>query len=448
LQKILLFKNISNFTQEEIMKTQNKVFLATAVLMALYSTPGWSEPRLKLTQSDAQDEIVRLKKNIETNYRDIKSINDLGVVHLKSGHYGKAIAQFKKALEVAPRYTLGPVLSGNIYTDAENYQGKIKEFQEVIKMNREYARSNNYLGLAYLQQKNYSTAKFSLLEAVKINPKYAKAHNNLGVLYEETGETVKAIESYQTAHRVDPDNPDSLFNLGLAYDVLEDGENSVFYMVLAKKTHERKSGQEGIDRISDKLDHLWAKYADNTENESVASLDSNITGGAGSPTNTFKNQTSITSSVSSFTPLDLSQTSGTIGASISYETPRALTVKLKPQSDLTILPVTPVSENHQGKTNSGSVPITPVELHKLGEIEGSMITSALSENNELTAESNIKESTFNDSQGTYTHPGVLSESEEKVETAATPSKDIEKKVDTQKPQKKTWVSDWVFDYPK
>jgi tetratricopeptide (TPR) repeat protein len=430
------------------MKNPSKVLLATAVLMALHSTVGWSEPILKATQSDTKDEIIRLKKNIEKNYRDIKSLNDLGIVHLKLGQFDKAIIQFKKALEVEPHYTLGPVLFGNVYTDAENYQGKIKEFQEVIKANRQYARAHNYLGLAYLQQKNYLTAKHFLLESIKINPKYAKAHNNLGVLYEEMGDTAKAIESYQTAHRVDPENPESLFNLGLAYDVLEDGENSVRYMVLAKKTHERKSGQEGIDRISDKLDHLWAKYADNTENESVASLDTNITGDAGSPTNTYKSQTSITSSTSSFAPLDLSHTSGKTGASISYENPRALTVNLKPQSDQAMFPIKSASEDDQVKIDDGPMPMKPVELHKVGKIESSTITSAFPDKNELTAEANIKESSFTDSQGTYSHPGVLSESQEKIETAATPSKDIEKKVVVQKPKKKTWVSDWVFDYPK
>jgi tetratricopeptide (TPR) repeat protein len=430
------------------MKKPSKVLLATAVLMALHSTPGWSEPSLKLTQSDVRDEIARLKKNIATNYRDIKSINDLGVVHLKRGHYEKAIAQFKRALEVAPRYTLGPVLSGNIYTDAENYQGKIKEFQEVIKTNREYARAHNYLGLAYLQQKNYSTAKYSLLESIKINPKYAKAHNNLGVLYEEMGDTAKAIESYQMAHRVDPENPESLFNLGLAYDVLEDGENSVRYMVLAKKTYERNPDQKGIARISDKLDQLWAKYADNPETQSVASLDTNITGDAGSPAKIYTSQATITSSVSPLTPLDLSRSSRNTGASISYETPQALTVNLKPQSDLTMLPIIPVAENYEGKIIGESVSIKPVEIQKEGGAKGSTITSAFPEKNELTAEANIKESTFTDSQGAYTHPKVLSESQEKVETAATPSKDIEQKVVAQKPKKKTWVSDWVFDYPK
>ena len=137
------------------MKNPSKVILATAAFLTFHSMPSWSEPTLQATQSGSQEEISRLEKNIEKNYRDIKSINDLGVVQLKLGHYDEAITQFKKALEIDPLYTLGPVLSGNIYTDAENYQDKIKEFQKVIEMNREYARAHNYLGLAYLQQKKY-----------------------------------------------------------------------------------------------------------------------------------------------------------------------------------------------------------------------------------------------------------------------------------------------------
>ena len=58
----------------------------------------------------------------------------------------------------------------------------------------------------------------------------------------------------------------------------------------------------------------------------------------------------------------------------------------------------------------------------------------MAKEDELTAGANIEVSTFTDSRGTYAHPGSSSESEEKV--------------DAQKPKKKTWVSDWVFDYPK
>ena len=416
------------------MKNPSIALLATAALITLHSTPSWSEPTLQTTQSGSQEEIIRLEKNINKNYRDIKSINDLGVVQLKLGHYDEAITQFKKALEIDPPYTLGPLFSGNIYTDAEVYQDKIKEFQKVIKMNREYARAHNYLGLAYLQQKNYLTAKYFLLESIKINPKYAKAHNNLGVLYEEMGETAKAIESYQMAQKIDPANPDSLFNLGLAYDSLKDGEHSVRYMALAKKAHEKNPSQKGIDRISDKLDQLRAKYADNSKTESVVSLDSNVTGDAGSSPNTSANQTSIISSP--FTPLDLSQTSNSIGSSIAYETPKALTVNLKPHLDLSTLPINPIAENLQDQVKDESISENSVEELKVGKED------------ELTAEAGIKESTFTGSRGTYTHPGISSESEEKVEIASSASPEVKKKVIAQKPEKKTWVSDWVFDYPK
>ena len=416
------------------MKNPSIALLATAALITLHSTPSWSEPTLQTTQSGSQEEIIRLEKNINKNYRDIKSINDLGVVQLKLGHYDEAITQFKKALEIDPPYTLGPLFSGNIYTDAEVYQDKIKEFQKVIKMNREYARAHNYLGLAYLQQKNYLTAKYFLLESIKINPKYAKAHNNLGVLYEEMGETAKAIESYKMAQKIDPANPDSLFNLGLAYDSLKDGEHSVRYMALAKKAHEKNPSQKGIDRISDKLDQLRAKYADNSKTESVVSLDSNVTGDAGSPPNTSANQTSIISSP--FTLLDLSQTSNSIGSSIAYETPKVLTVNLKPHLDLSTLPINPIAENLQDQVKDESISENSVEGLKVGKED------------ELTAEAGIKESTFTGSQGTYTHLGISSESEEKVEIASSTSPDVKKKVIAKKPEKKTWVSDWVFDYPK
>ena len=116
------------------MKNPSIALLATAALITLHSTPSWSEPTLQTTQSGSQEEIIRLEKNINKNYRDIKSINDLGVVQLKLGHYDKAITQFQKALEIDPPYTLGPLFSGNIYTDAEVYQDKIKEFQSLLHL--------------------------------------------------------------------------------------------------------------------------------------------------------------------------------------------------------------------------------------------------------------------------------------------------------------------------
>ena len=106
------------------MLNPRKVLLAVAVLMILSSAQGWSETSLKLTEQETQNEIIKLKENIEKDYRNIKSINDLGAIYLKLGKYDQAIDQFKKALEIDPHYTVGPFLFGDIYTDAKKPPSK------------------------------------------------------------------------------------------------------------------------------------------------------------------------------------------------------------------------------------------------------------------------------------------------------------------------------------
>lgn len=426
------------------MKFKSKTMLATAALLVLYSSPGWAEHDIQPIQPQIQEEISRLELNIEKNDLDIKSINDLGVIYLKLREFDKAITQFKKALETDPSYSMGPFLFGDIYTDAEHYQEKIDEFKKVINRNHEYARAHNYLGLAYLQQKNYSTAETSLLESIKINPKYAKAHNNLGVLYEELGETGKAIESYKIATRIDPDDPDSHFNLALAYDSLGDGENSVRHMVLAKKAHERKPGNEEIDRFSEKLDQLWAKYADTKEITSVASLDSKLTSDAGSPANISTNPTSEVSTYPSFTPLDRPQTSKITDSGIASEDSKEMTVTLKPHWDVSKDTTDPAPQPNTIEEETFTV--DPVKEAKAEKKDDSRTVSVLPDREELTAKTNVMDKGFTGSRGTYEYPGSSSNPEENVETP--PSSKPQKKLVAKKPEKKTWVSDWVFEYPK
>ena len=424
------------------MQNPRKVLVGATVLIILYSASGWSETDLKLTQQETQNEIIKLKENIEKDYRNIKSLNDLGVIYLKLGKYDQAIEQFKKALEVDPNYTFGPFLFGNIYTDAKNYQEKINDFKDVIKTNREYARAHNYLGLTYLKKKNYSAAKNSLLESIKVNPNYAKANNNLGVLYEEMGNTAKAIESYQMAQRIDPNDPDSFYNLGLAYDSLKDGDNSVRYMVLAKKAHEEKFGQEGIDRISDKLDQLEEKYTDNNEVESVASLHLSLDDEAESPAKTDTNQASIVSSVIS--PLNSSKTPSNKSLGTAHQTSSIITVNLKPQLDLTSAPGTPAIVKQINQKNSTTE--NTIETHHNQEkTDPNAITNI---QNQLIADAVIKEKTFTDPKDNPIQTNLPSKSEEKTDVTSSPSSNPEQQVIANKKKKKTWASDWVFEYPK
>ena len=424
------------------MQNPRKVLLAATVLMILYSAQGWSETSLKLTQQEIQNEIIKLKENIEKDYRNIKSLNDLGVIYLKLGKHDQAIEQFKKALEIDPQYTVGPFLFGDIYTDAKNYQEKINDFKDVIKTNLEYARAYNYLGLTYLKQKNYSAAKNSLLESIRVNPKYAKANNNLGVLYEEMGNTAKAIESYRVAQRIDPNDPDSFYNLGLVYDSLKDGDNSVRHMVLAKKAHEKKFGQTGIESISEKLDQLEKKYTDNNEIESVAFQHLSSEDEAKSLAKTDINQVSIVSSV--VPSLNPSKTPNSKSPGITQKTSNILTVNLKPQLDLSNPPLAVAAKN-QIEQKVSTTENTIETHHKQEKTDPNAIINI---QNELIADAGIKENNSSNPKISRIPTNLSSDSEKETDVTPGPSSNHKKKLIGHKKEKKIWASDWVFEYPK
>ena len=331
---------------------------------------------------------------------------------------------------------------GDIYTDAKNYQEKINDFKDVIKTNLEYARAYNYLGLTYLKQKNYSAAKNSLLESIRVNPKYAKANNNLGVLYEEMGNTAKAIESYRLAQRIDPNDPDSFYNLGLVYDSLKDGDNSVRHMVLAKKAHEKKYGQKGIDSISEKLDQLEKKYTVNKEVESVASQLLSSEDEAKSPAKMDTNQVStVSSAVPSLNP---SKTPNSKSPGITQKTSNILTVNLKPQLDLSSPPLAVAAKN-QIEQKVSTTENTIETQHKQEKTDPNEIINI---RNELIADAGIKENNSFNPKISPIPTNLSSDSEKETDVTPSPSSNPEKKVIGHKKEKKTWASDWVFEYPK
>ena len=324
----------------------------------------------------------------------------------------------------------------------KNHQAKINDFKDVIKTNLEYARAHNYLGLTYLEQKNYSAAKNSLLESIRVNPKYAKANNNLGVLYEEMGNTAKAIESYRLAQRIDPNDPDSFYNLGLIYDSLKDGDNSVRHMVLAKKAHEKKYGQKAIESISEKLDQLKEKYTVNKEVESVASQHLSSEDEDKSPAKMDINQVSIVSSV--VPSLNPSKTPNSKSPGISHQTSSILTVNLKPQLDLSSAPVASAMKNQIEK----KVSTTENTIERHHNQEKTDPNAIINIQNELIADAGIKENNSIDPKANPIPTNLSLESEKETDVTPSPSSNPEKKGDGHKKEKKTWASDWVFEYPK
>ena len=102
-----------------------------------------------------------------------QSHNNLGIILKRKGLYDEAINEYKKAIEMDPRY------------DSPYFN----------------------LGLLYFEQRKYDEAIKFFNGALKINPKFIKAHNYLGEAYARTGRRQKALFHWRESLKLDPDQP-------------------------------------------------------------------------------------------------------------------------------------------------------------------------------------------------------------------------------------------------
>jgi len=108
--------------------------------------------------------------------------NDIGARLLEQGKVDAAIAEFKSALSLEPKYFPARLNLAYSYERAERIEDAMKAYRE----------------------------------AINFQPRNFFAHNNLGVLYDKKGLHDDAIREFETALAIEPDNAMALRNLETA----------------------------------------------------------------------------------------------------------------------------------------------------------------------------------------------------------------------------------------
>jgi tetratricopeptide (TPR) repeat protein/serine/threonine protein kinase len=128
-----------------------------------------------------------------------------GNVYSRLGEYDKAIADYRRAIELntnaAAHYNLGRVLAE---------QGKLDEAIAVYRKDIELHHgwlSHDGLGVALYKQKKLDEAIAEYHKAIEIDPKSAGPHNNLGIALKDKGRLEEAIAECRKAIELDPQNP-------------------------------------------------------------------------------------------------------------------------------------------------------------------------------------------------------------------------------------------------
>jgi tetratricopeptide (TPR) repeat protein len=130
----------------------------------------------------------------------------------KQRHFDVAIAEFKKATELAPTLADGFVRLGQAYMERQDYGAAIAPLKHALELSPDLAAAHQLLGYALLAQ-GYNAEAIPHLEKVR-------ERTALGIAQIGTGQLQQAVENLQAALAQHPNDPDLLYYLGRASGLL------------------------------------------------------------------------------------------------------------------------------------------------------------------------------------------------------------------------------------
>lgn len=141
----------------------------------------------------------------------------------------KALAYFKKAIEVDPFYTGALTNQGLLLLSMENYDEAIKSFSSAIEINPLSAEAYYYIGITYKTTGDFKLGIENLEKSASLNPKHSDSHTMLADIHSQLGFFEKSIEEYKIAIAINPQSLDSHMRLsGVLSEILshKEAENS------------------------------------------------------------------------------------------------------------------------------------------------------------------------------------------------------------------------------
>jgi Flp pilus assembly protein TadD len=121
-------------------------------------------------------------------------------MHERSGNFGEAEANYRKALEIDPNHLGALVGYARLEDRRGNFDAATKFYQRAMKKHPKDATVHNDLGLCYHRRGMLPEATRELRQAVELDGSNALYRNNLAAAYVEQGRNNDALRQLTVAH--------------------------------------------------------------------------------------------------------------------------------------------------------------------------------------------------------------------------------------------------------
>lgn len=158
--------------------------------------------------TSAAEQAARLNDNLpQAHYA-------LGTVYANAGKTTEAIAELRRALDLAPNSDEGYRRLGIAYRKAGQLENAARAFETAINLNRYYTNNYNQAGAVYFSLGENEKARAAYQRVVDLNPQDGDGRGNLATALYRLGRYEEAVAELQRAIQL---NPAYNNNLGVVY---------------------------------------------------------------------------------------------------------------------------------------------------------------------------------------------------------------------------------------
>jgi len=135
---------------------------------------------------------------LEENEASAEVHNNLGLLYQDRGDADRAIAEFQRALALAPRYVKAHNNLGVAHLRAGRLEQAAAEFRVALTADPRNVESLVNLALVQKAAGRPDEARDLLLRALAIDPRHPGSHYNLAVVADEAGDVATAVSHYRS----------------------------------------------------------------------------------------------------------------------------------------------------------------------------------------------------------------------------------------------------------
>ena len=162
--------------------------------------------------------------------------NNLGASLLQQGKMEEAIAEFRKAVTLDPKYTGAQLNLAYAYDRQGRIAEALAQYQTVIALEPENLFAQNNLGVLYDKQGRYDEAIAAFEQVLQIDPSNATALQNLENAKRSNGIVQEQEERFAQARKeveARPDDPRAAYNLGRLHASFDEKDQALEWLAKA-----------------------------------------------------------------------------------------------------------------------------------------------------------------------------------------------------------------------